>query len=309
MRLLFLPPQGAIVRKMTDLFPECVLNLRMGRGIMSSLLPLLLLVSLVLPITAFEAEADVINFTVSPSIVEFSTVKGATRIFTLFIYNQGDSPLNIKTSVSNYVLDEEGIPHLVSTSSESSNWARYVKLDEDTFSVGPREGHQLRAVLKAPRGKVGGGYFAVIFNARVKTKDRKTRGDSVILGGQLPVIFLGEITRTGTHKARIVYASINPGPYSSEKPMVLRFLLQNTGTTHIRARGTVLLRDERGKVLDRVKLESGSGLILPKGRRHFTGKWPKAAKYKGRKITADLHFRFPGGRVNKKLPLPSGRAK
>lgn len=265
----------------------------------------LLAIPLFLFLTDHSAKAGTVNFTVSPSVIEFDAVQGAVKMFPLSLYNQGTSPLEVRMSVRDFVLDPNGASQLVLSDGETHHWAKYVKLDSIYFKVEPGEGHTVRAIVNVPRGKLGGGYFAVVFYARPETvKKQRRRSGGVVLGAQLATLFIGEISRTGSHRGRIISAEVNPGPYSAENPLSMRIMVENTGTTHIRAKGSIALRNEQGKVIDRVNLESGSGLILPNGRRYFQGFWPRAHKFPNEKVTADIKFRFPGGNVRKSLPLP-----
>lgn len=274
--------------------------------IIKSQILFLFVIPLFLFFTDHSAKAGTVNFTVSPSVIEFNAIQGAVKMFPLSLYNQGTSPLEIRMSVSDFVLDPNGASQLVLSDGKTHHWAQYVKLDSKSFKVEPGEGLTVRAVVNVPRGKPGGGYFAVVFYARpaetVKKQRRRTGG--VVLGAQLATLFIGEISRTGSHQGRIISAEVNPGPYSAENPLSTRIMLENNGTTHIKANGSITLRNEQGKVIDRVKLESGSGLILPNGRRYFKGFWQSAHKFPNEKVTADIRFFFPGGNIRKSLPLP-----
>lgn len=265
----------------------------------------LIVIQLFLFFTDHSAKAGTVNFTVSPSVIEFDAVQGAVKVFPLFLYNQGTSALEIRMSVSDFVLDPNGASRLVLSDGKTHHWAQYVKLDSKSFKVEPGEGHTVRAIVNVPRGKLGGGYFAVVFYARPETvKKQKRRSGGVVLGARLATLFIGEISRTGSHQGRIISAEVNPGPYSANNSLSMRIMLENTGTTHIKAKGSITLRNEQGKVIDRINLESGSGLILPNGRRFFKGFWPHAHKFPNEKVTADIKFRFPGGNIRKSLPLP-----
>ena len=265
----------------------------------------LLVIPLFLFFTDHSAKAGTVNFTVSPSVIEFDAVQGAVKVFPLSLYNQGTSALEIRMSVSDFVLDPNGASQLVLSDGKTHHWSQYVKLDSKSFKVEPGEGHTVRAVVNVPRGKLGGGYFAVVFYARPETvKKQKRRSGGVVLGARLATLFIGEISRTGSHQGRIISAEVNSGPYSAENPLSMRIMLENTGNTHIKTKGSITLRNEQGKVIDRVNLESGSGLILPDGRRYFKGFWQSAHKFSNKKVTADIRFRFPGGNVRKSLPLP-----
>jgi len=64
--------------------------------------------------------------------------------------------------------------------------------------------------------------------------------------------------------------------------------------------GDVLIRHNK-KVVGRVKLESGSGLVFPNGERYFVATWDKFTKYSNKKLQAEARFSYSGGRATKKM--------
>ncbi len=261
-----------------------------------------LLFKIALLLLPFSVFAGMMNFTVSPAIVKFETVQGSVKAFDLNFFNQGKDSLQIVVEVMDLTLDAHGVPVITNASKKSHQWARYVELSKDSFKVDASESKSVHVTLKTPRGKLGGGYFAISFNATevASKKTRKPSQNTMSIGGQLPSLFIGEISRTGVYKAQVISANINKAPYTSEHPLKLRYLVKNIGTTHINVDGDILLRDGK-KVLDRVRLESGSGLILPEGSRYFTGSWQKANNHTGKKVLAEARFSYPSGRLIKKL--------
>jgi len=198
-------------------------------------------------------------------------------------------------------LDVNGVPLLTKISKKNGQWARFVTLDENSFRVNSKQSKKVHVTLKTPRSGFGGGYFAVVFNtSALKSRNQNKNNNVMVIGGQLPTLFIGEIPRIGTRKVKVVNAAINKAPYTKDKPFKLRFLLNNTGTTHVNVVGDVLLRHNK-KVVARLKLESGSGLILPKGRRYFVTNWDKFDKHISKNLTAEARFSYPSGRITKKL--------
>jgi len=265
---------------------------------MNILLVLLLLVPL-------SVNAGVMNFTVSPAIIKFEAAQGSTKSFDLSFFNQGKETLDVSVEVMNLTVDRDGVPRISVASRKPNQWARYVELNQNHFRVGAGASQQVHVTLKTPRGKPGGGYFAVTFNA-IEVSDNKKRTrrgyNAMRIGGQLPTLFIGEIARTGVRKGRIENAQLNKGPYTETRPMKFRYLLVNEGTTHMNATGDILIRSNR-KVVDRIKMEGGSGLILPNKGRYFLGSWPRAYEFSGKKLLVDARFSYQGGRVSKKLAI------
>jgi len=255
------------------------------------------------------SQAEVMNFTVSPTVVNFETAQGTSKIFELSFYNQGKKPLRIHASAKNLKLDASGVPVLSKEGKGRHDWANYVTIEPSAFQAIPGRPQRVKVVLKSPRGRVGGGYFAVAFDAVPikKKKRRANRKQGITLGGQITTLFIGEVPRTGKRKAVIEEAKLfeSEGAYSADNPLGLNILLGNEGSTHLRAEGSVVLRGREGnkKVVGRFPLKSGSGLVLPNGERWFSGEWKGAWKQSGKKLIAEVRFRYSGGAVRKRYPL------
>jgi hypothetical protein len=261
----------------------------------------LLLVLIFLPFSLFAGE---MNFTVSPAIVKFDTVQGSVKAFDLAFFNQSDNKLNVKVKVMGLTLDAHGVPIISKASNKPNQWAKFVELSKTKFIAKSGKSEKIHVTLNTPRGKLGGGYFAVVFNATASSEKKKSsKAQNVMsIGGQLPSLFIGEISRTGKLKAKVSKAVINKAPYTKKHPFKLRYLLKNTGTTHINVTGDVLLQYKK-KVVARLKLESGSGLIFPGGSRYFTARWKGINKFSGKKLLASARFNYAGGRISKKLSI------
>jgi hypothetical protein len=259
----------------------------------------LLLLILFLPLSIFAGE---MSFTVSPAIVKFDTVQGSVKAFDLSFFNQSDNKLNVKVKVMDITLDEHGVPIISKASTRPNQWAKFVKLSKRKFVVKSAEFEKIHVTLNTPRGRLGGGYFAVVFNATARASRgvNKKAQNVMSISGQLPSLFIGEISRTGKLKVKVRKSGINKAPYTKDHPFKLRYLIKNTGTTHMNLTGDVLLRYKK-KVISRLKLESGSGLIFPGGSRYFTAVWKKANKFVGKKLIAEARFNYKGGRISKKL--------
>jgi hypothetical protein len=259
---------------------------------------LLLLIFLV----PFSALAGMMSYSVSPGIVKFETVTGSVKSFDLDFLNQGDNPLNIEIKVMNLTLDRQGVPVVSKISNQKAQWGRFVKVSDNKFKLEAKESKKINVLLNTPRSAYGGGYFAVVFNTSATDSKRKRKDayNTMSVGSQMPVLFIGKILRAGYPKVQISQAVINKAPYTKDKPLKLRVLLKNKGTTHASVTGDVLLR-HNGKVVERLMLESGSGLIFPDGERYYIATLDKFKKYANKKLQAEVRFSYPGGRVNKKI--------
>jgi hypothetical protein len=258
----------------------------------------LLIIVLLLPLSLLAGE---MSFTVSPAIVKFETVQGSTKGFDLNFSNQSNSKLSIDAVVMDLTLNKYGVPVISKATKDANQWSKYVDLSDRKFVVKSGESRKIHVTLNTPRGKPGGGYFSVVFNAlSANTKKHQSKSINVMnIGGQLPTLFIGEISRTGKKKLHVKKVSINKAPYTKKHPFKIRYLLKNVGTTHVNTVGSIVIRDE-SKVVARLKAESGSGLIFPGGQRYFTVEWKQTEKYSGKKLKATAVFKYKGGRISKK---------
>ena len=259
----------------------------------------ILFLILFLPISVL---AGMMSYSVSPGIVKFETITGSVKSFDLNFLNQGDNLLNVDVKVMDLTLDREGVPVVSKISNQKGQWGRFVKISKKTFKLKGKESKKINVSLQTPRSATGGGYFAVVFNTsvpNVKYK-RKNAHNAMSIGSQMPVLFIGKISRSSYPKVQVSQAAINKAPYTKEKPLKLRFLVKNQGATHINVAGDVLLR-HNGKVVERLMLESGSGLIFPSGERYFIATLDKFKQYTNKKLQAEARFSYLRGRANKKI--------
>ena len=251
----------------------------------------------------FGAIAEMISYSVSPGIVMFDTIKGSVKSFDLSFLNQGDNKLNVNIETMDLTLDRDGIPDISKINNNKFQWRQYVQLSKKKFSVDSKTQDKVNILLKTPRSASGSGYFAVVFNVSLQKKaNTKIIKDKNLMdiSSQMPVLFIGNINRNGIPKIKVKKSVINKAPYTSESPLKIRFTLENSGTTHANVSGDVLLR-HNGQVIERLPLESGSGLILPEGERYFVATLSKYKKYSNKKLSAEARFSYPGGRISKKI--------
>jgi hypothetical protein len=259
----------------------------------------ILLIVLLLP---FSVLSEMMSFSVSPGVVKYETVQGGIKTFDLYFSNQGKHPLRANIQIMDLSLDDSGVPVVSSASTKDNQWSKYVSINKSNLLIDANQSEKIHVTIKIPRSAVSGGYFAVVFNvSNVSKKSKIKRTHNVItIGSQMPVLFIGEVTRIGSPNINVLKGAINKAPFSNNKPFKLRFTLNNSGTTHTYVDGDVLLRYDN-KVISRLKLKSGSGLILPKGNRNFLTTWSDHVKYSGKRVYAEGRFSFQGGRVNKKI--------
>ena len=141
--------------------------------------------------------------------------------------------------------------------------------------------------IQVPPGVRGGRHGIILFNF---SSSEFAAPGGVQIKGELGTIFLLEIALTQTRKGAISDFLIAKG----NEGATFSAIFHNKGNVLIKASGSVIIRDDSNKVVDRLPLNGGTGTILPEGKRNFTGKWNNRRKLSPGKYFAEVRMLFPG---------------
>jgi len=272
-----------------------ILKKKMGNG----KLCLFILVPIFL-ITLPNLALSQISITVAPPLVETSIPAGGLRSFTLVVSNLGNSPVDIQGYTCDLKLNPDGTPLTLDPGVSAYSCAKWVELTEDKFTLEPESKKAIGATIKVPRGVRGGRYAVILFESL--SSGRRKRGN-VILGARLGTILMVSIPRTLKREAEISQTKVEKVPIAplkrrrgkiSIQSVDFTVSLKNTGNVHITANGSVVIKSDKGRIIDRVPLETGTGTVLPDGVRDFTGSWSNPRKMIKGKYTAEARISYRG---------------
>jgi len=206
-------------------------------------------------------EAYALSVTVSPLLVELDLPPGAVRTTTVEVRNTGDREANVAVSLSSFTLAPDGTVDLTARAEDEPvpGWLTF--RGERSFRLRPDEVRKIQLEVRPPRGTRGGMYAAVVFE--VTPHPLPARGQAVgIRSGTL--VFLS-IRRTADVRGTVGDLALKArGP-----EVTVEF--ENTGNVHWSGEGSVAIANEEGRVIERLTLESGTGLVLPGSKRVFSG--------------------------------------
>jgi hypothetical protein len=69
---------------------------------------------------------------------------------------------------------------------------------------------------------------------------------------------------------------------------------RNTGNVHAQVRPSCVIRNGEGRVVDRVKMDAGTGTVRPGGTRQLSGVWKNKAKMLRGYYTAEVAADYRG---------------
>jgi hypothetical protein len=231
----------------------------------------------------------IVSLGVTPPIVELEVPAGGDEVVELKVFNGGDSRLSVTAYASAIKLGPEGTP--VPLEKREGKWscADWISLDQDKFELLHGERKLVRATLKVPHGAKGGRYAAILFEA-MPTAAQPGTGD-ITVGTRVGTIVLQTIPRTLERSGKIESVKV-AREAADTMQFVVRFM--NTGNVHVKARGSVLIKNSEGDMIDRVPLEVGTGTVLPDGIREFRGVWSNPRRMKKGEYTGEVRVSCPG---------------
>jgi len=243
-----------------------------------------------------------ISITVAPPLVETSIAGGGLRTFKLVVSNLGNKSVDIQGYTCDLKLNPDGTPFVLEAGISSYSCAKWIELTDDKFTLDPGSKKEIGAKIRVPRGVRGGKYAVILFES---LSSASTKRGNVILGARLGTIIMVSIPWTLKREAkisqiRVEKAPISPGEGRQRKTLIqpINFIIsfKNTGNVHIEANGSVVIKNDEGRIIDRIPLEVGTGTVLPEGVRDFQGSWSNPRKMVKGKYTAEARISFGGRR-------------
>lgn len=241
-----------------------------------------------------------ISFSVSPPIMELNVPSGGVKTMKLLVYNQGDMPIHVNGDIVDMDIEPDGNTTLLPAGSSPWSCADWITLDKDEFDIEAGEKKTVVARLTVPRGTRGGRYAAIIFQA---IGPRKRGRGAIVVGARLGTLIMETIPRTIKRQGEIIEIKAKRDPeerflLGAKAPITFVVSFRNTGNIHIKAKGSVVIKDSNNRIVDRVPLMAGTGTVLPDGVREFEGTWSNKRKMvEGGEYTAEVRITFPGGRA------------
>ncbi len=234
----------------------------------------------------------VVSVGVAPPIMEISVPQGGVRVMDVQVYNQGDSPVDIRGYLHGIELSTDGTPLPIEADRSDWSCARWITLDKAKFQLGPNQTQTVHATMRVPMGITGGRYAVIMFEA-APVKSHLTPYE-VAVSTRVGSIVMQSVPHTLVKKGEVASFDVSN---SEEKAVGFAVLFRNTGNVHVRAKGYVLIRNGEGRIADRIPLRTDTGTVLPGGMREFEATWSNLRKMHGGDYTAEVRVDYGGTRA------------
>jgi len=230
-----------------------------------------------------------LSVSVTPPMLDLSVPPGGKKTFTLQVGNLGDMAIRVTPRVMDLSLSATGAALPGEPGSSARSCAKWVSLDLSAFSLDPGESRGREMVLSVPRGVSGGYYCVVIFEAVPAARDAAE--SQLAITTRTGTIVMETVPRSYVREGDIVDGRVSGG-VGDGMEIVAHFT--NTGNVHVQVRPSCVIKSREGRIVDRVKLEAGTGTVLPEGTRRMAGIWSNKRKMVPGEYTAEIAVDYRG---------------
>lgn len=212
------------------------------------------------------AQDGLFSVEVTPLRVELKLTPGATHTQAVTLKNDSKNAVRVRARVDDWYLSMDGTPQFKATAPDYPySAAAWIRLNPPEQLVAPGATAIVRFTTTVPAAaKVAGYRCAVMFEfdppdaaAAAKSRDVMFRGRVATLlyatvGSPAPVVDLTDL------QARVV---------AGQPPSIVA-TLHNTGSVHVRTKGTLVIYDQEGKVVRQRHLPNVP--VLPESEREVS---------------------------------------
>lgn len=202
-----------------------------------------------------------IFFGVTPIRVEQKIKPGGRLTDVFYVRNNSSRPIRLKVYAENWWLKEDGTPSFVGNKEVAYSCKDWIKVNPFDFRLQPGEIKQVRYTISVPETASNGGYHAAVSFENVPEAPEGARLGQVAFTGKIAAavyVVVGQVEPRGSLEEAIFE--------KSDRGQVLKLKLVNSGQTHFRLKGEVVIRDAQGKKVS--TLEIPDEPVLPESWRY-----------------------------------------
>ncbi|MBN2413443.1 hypothetical protein JXQ31_17325 [candidate division KSB1 bacterium] len=204
----------------------------------------------------------------------------------LVISNNNNKPVELIPMVMDLELDLNGNP-IAHPQEKNNKWscADWLIFNSNPISIPPLENLDFNLQVKVPGFSQCGQYSIIMF----QTTDLNKINKEIEVVGRLGTILMFEISGRKYIDAIIKKFDI----LHFKEEIEFTILVRNTSNIDIQCNGSIVIIDNNKRIIDRVKINGGTGTILPESEREYKAIW-KGKTLKSGSYVAKLKLYIPG---------------
>lgn len=199
------------------------------------------------------AKAAPVSFGVLPMNSEIPVAAGESHTGTFNIKNEAPAnsePLRLRAYIMDWKLDRDGTPQFSKPGAEATSCASWIKLNPVELAVPAGQEVPVRYTVTVPQGVQGAFRCIVMFEAVPEPNQIGPR--TVGINGRIGSVLYVQVGPLAK-RARITRFAVTPENAT--------LTVANTGTSHVRLRGTLKFEDASGKLVRQEPLPNA--VVLP----------------------------------------------
>ena len=207
---------------------------------------------------AIVAPAARASFAIMPMEVQQKMTQANYRLTDdIEVHNSSDAPIHISGSITDWTLTPDGNYEYWEAGSKPRSCATWIQLSPSEFVLPPKKSMRVRYTITAPVGFTDETRAMIFFQSRpLPTKG--SNGMSLMVSTRMgcKVFVSPAVALSGT--ARISDMEMISGPKQRAKVSV-----RNDGAATFRAKGTLQVLNENGRIIGQGELKPSQAQVLP----------------------------------------------
>jgi len=254
---------------------------------------------MLLPLVPARAQIAGEGLTISPPLFELNLKEGETSSQTIKITNPTKKLMEVYPVVMNFKASgESGEPAFYPATSEEEKFslAKWITFNQSKIALTPEQVVEFNFQIKVPSDAEPGGHYGVVFFATEPPQLEKDISQ-VAIASMIGSLILGK--NPGEIIEKGVLEEFSAGKFYFKKPIKFLTRIKNTGNIHFKPQGEIMIKDWRGKIVEKVAVNSAKGNVLPDSTRKFEESWMPQKWYTVGRFKADLKLIY--GESNQNL--------
>jgi hypothetical protein len=211
-----------------------------------------------------------INLTVSPTFLNLSTDPGKAVESQFKVKNNSNFTENLRVRLAKFEIGEGGKP-LLSSLSANDQFAKWVAIPEDTFTIAPNQTTTVKFTINPPVEASLGYYYAFVIE---RVQERTGGGEQqAIVAGSPALLTLLEVKSPNAKRELQLVDFKTSKMWYEYLPTDFIITVKNTGNVHIVPTGNIFIDQGGKKDLAILGVNTSRGNILPQTEREFTSAW------------------------------------
>lgn len=210
--------------------------------------------------------------TVSPVLFDFEIAPGGSQQDTIRLINNTNERETFTLFVENFVASGEEGGQMYIHEEEPTDLASWVSVDAPTVTLDPGEMAEFPFLIQIPEDAEPGGHYASVFFSRGGGPDEAS---GVGITEQVGVLLLVRVPGDVMEQASVESFRITNGTVLNRLPAKFELRIRNTGSIHLRPKGTLVVKNVLGSVVTRLPANPNKSAILPSSIRRVESSWVK----------------------------------